>query len=516
MNPTTESQIDDLSLYRNPIINADWPDPDVIRVGEDYYLVASSFNRAPGLPVLHSRDLVNWTLLTYALAAVEPQEHYRLPRHGTGVWAPSIRFHNGLFHIVFPDPDRGIFVVSATEPSGPWSEPRALLEGLGLIDPCPLWDEDGSTYLVHGWAASRSGIKNKLTVIPVDAGLTHTTGPGVAVIDGGKLAGYTTLEGPKFYRRDGWYWIFAPAGGVADGWQSVFRSRTVYGPYEDRIVMRQGRSGTNGPHQGAWVDTPDGSEWFFHFQDRGPIGRVVHLQPLSWTDDNWPVIGTPTAGSEWGTPVDSHPMPLGGVQGPRTLARGDDFSGGLGSQWYWQANPDPRWAEVDGAGHLVLQAVANDTGSLRSLPQVLAQQVPGLRSRITTTLSLAGPVGTRAGLVVLGRDYLWVGLRLGADGSHIEVASKTRESFDETVLFSRETTPAKSVQVRLDINEWAIATVSLRADGDDWTALPEQFPVSEGQWIGAEIGLFATAPFGSPTPGSALFGAVDIDVFDQQ
>nr|BFF27893.1 hypothetical protein GCM10025732_58580 [Glycomyces mayteni] len=290
VNPIWTADLGD-GTYRNPVLNADWSDPDAIRVGDDFYLTASSFHRVPGLPVLHSRDLVNWTIIGHALTRLVPEEDFRTPQRGGGVWAPALRHHAGRFWIVYPDPDRGLFVTSAEDPAGPWSEPLLLKGGKGLIDPCPLWDEDGSAYLVHGWAKSRAGINNRLTVHRMSSDATELLDEGVVVIDGDALDGYRTLEGPKFYKRDGWYWIFAPAGGVAEGWQSAFRSRDPLGPYEDRIVLAQGSTAVNGPHQGAWVDTREGADWFLHFQDKGFLGRVVHLQPMRWDEDGWPVIG---------------------------------------------------------------------------------------------------------------------------------------------------------------------------------------------------------------------------------
>ncbi len=222
--------------YTNPVLNADWPDPDAVQVDGSYYLIASSFNRVPGLPILRSRNLVDWEHLGHALPEL-PGRHYSLPRHGSGVWAPALRHHDGKFWIFYPDPDHGIFVLTATDPAGPWTEPHLLYAGRGLIDPCPLWDDDGSAYLVHGWAKSRIGVKNRLTVHRMSPDARSLLDGGVHVIDGEDLAGYTTIEGPKFYKRDGWYWIFAPAGGVATGWQSVFRSRSPFGPYEGRRVL---------------------------------------------------------------------------------------------------------------------------------------------------------------------------------------------------------------------------------------------------------------------------------------
>ncbi|WP_432536004.1 glycoside hydrolase family 43 protein [Kineococcus arenarius] len=502
---------DDVTRFRNPVLDADWPDPDAIRVGEDYYLVCSSFNRVPGLPVLHSRDLVNWRILTHALPELTPREHHELPRHGGGAWAPAIRHHEGTFHVVYPDPDQGILVVSANDPAGPWSPPRTLLRGLGLIDPCPLWDDDGRTWLVHGWAKSRSGVKNRLTVVPVDAGLTTATGPGRTVVDGDDLPGFTTLEGPKLHRRDGWYWIFAPAGGVGTGWQSAFRSRSVLGPYEERTVLHQGGTDVNGPHQGAWVDTPDGQDWFLHFQDRGAAGRVVHLQPVRWGDDGWPVIGDAAEGETCGTPVREPRSPHGALQRSPVLPGSDGFTTGYGPQWRWQANPRTGWADA-GGGRLRLSALPNDTGNLRLLPQVLGQPLPGVRCTATVSVRLDGEGAGRAGITVLGRDYLWAGLRSGEDGTCLVVARRADGEHDETVLAEREPPADGTAHLRLDVTADARVRVHVRTGEEDWAATGPEFTATPGQWIGAEIGLFATAPLGGPAGPAAAVGPFTLEV----
>jgi beta-xylosidase len=240
-------------------------------------MTASSFNHVPGLPVLHSRDLVNWTLKGYALKNLYPEEHFKKVRHGGGVWAPSIRFHQGKFYIYYPDPDFGIYVITAQNINGPWSSPILVESGKGLIDPCPLWDDDGKVYLVHAYAGSRASIKSILVLKEMNKQGTRVTGDPVMIFDGHDTD--PTVEGPKIHKRNGYYYVFAPAGGVSTGWQLVLRSRHVFGPYERKMVMHQGKSSINGPHQGAWVDTPSGENWFFHFQDKGAYGRIVHLQP---------------------------------------------------------------------------------------------------------------------------------------------------------------------------------------------------------------------------------------------
>src|SRR6266511_5770808 len=165
--------------YRNPILHADYSDPDVVRVGDDFYLVAPSFNAAPGLPILHSKDLVNWTIIGHALPRQTPFEVFNKPQHGNGAWAPAIRFHNGEFYIFYPDPNYGIYLVKATNPAGPWSEPLLIKSAKGWIDPCPLWDEDGQAYLVNAFAGSRAGVKSILVISRISNDGTRLLDEGV-------------------------------------------------------------------------------------------------------------------------------------------------------------------------------------------------------------------------------------------------------------------------------------------------------------------------------------------------
>ncbi|GAA4439905.1 glycoside hydrolase family 43 protein [Phytohabitans houttuyneae] len=477
--------------YRNPVLHADWSDPDVIRVGEDFYLVASSFHRVPGLPILHSRDLVNWSIIGHGLPSLGPE--FDTPQHGCGVWAPAIRHHDGRFWIVYPDPDRGIFVITATDPAGPWSRPHLLKGGRGLIDPCPLWDDDGSAYLVHAWAKSRAGFNNKLTCHRMSPDATVLLDAGRHIVDGDALPGYRTLEGPKVYRRDGWYWVFAPAGGVPEGWQSAFRSRHVFGPYEDRIVLAQGDTQVNGPHQGAWVTTVDGADWFLHFQDKGAFGRVVHLQPMRWVD-GWPSIGAPP-----GQPVPSFAKPAGaGV--PTAPAAGDDFAGpDLGAQWSWAGNPRDGWASFPPGGGLRLACVPGE-GDLRQLPNVLGQRLPADRFRATAALRLTGTApGARAGLAIVGRGYAWIGIEHTRDGPVLvqRAAAPGEPERDAAPPAALGGSPvAVGVEVAPDARCQFLA-------GDRPIGPP--FVATAGQWVGATLGLFATGE-----DGAAEFAALGV------
>jgi beta-xylosidase len=307
--------------YHNPILHADYSDPDVIRVGGMFYMTSSSFSNAPGLPLLQSSDMVNWELVGHALPVLPPRDLFARPQPGKGVWAPALRHHDGKFWIFYPDPDVGIYVMTAQNFAGPWSAPRLLLAGKGIIDPAPLWDDDGKAWLLHGWAKSRSGINNILTLRSMAPDASRLLDDqGRDIINGDRLPGYFTIEGPKLHKKDGYYYVFAPAGGVETGWQAVFRSRRIEGPYEDHIAMAQGMTAVNGPHQGAWVDGVDGRDWFYHFQDKAAYGRVVHLQPMAWKD-GWPVIGADPDGDGVGEPVLQHAKPAGtdrGILNPAT------------------------------------------------------------------------------------------------------------------------------------------------------------------------------------------------------
>ncbi|RPJ06839.1 MAG: glycosyl hydrolase 43 family protein, partial [Spirochaetaceae bacterium] len=298
INPGISADSGD-GTYTNPILHADYSDPDAIRVGNDFYMVASSFNVVPGVPVLHSKDLVNWRIINHVVSQI-PFPAYDLPQHGRGAWAPSIRYHDGKYFAYIPMPDEGIFMSQADDPAGKWSNLVCVRPGKGWIDTCPFWDDDGQAYLVNAFANSRIGIKSILHLSRMKPDGTGLLDDGRHIFDGTKK--HPTIEGPKLYKRNGWYYIFAPAGGVPKGWQTVLRSRSIWGPYEDRIVLHQGSTNINGPHQGAWIELENEESWFLHFQDKGVFGRILHLQPMKWEND-WPVIGEDLDADGIGQPV---------------------------------------------------------------------------------------------------------------------------------------------------------------------------------------------------------------------
>ena len=489
--------------YKNPVLYADYSDPDVVRVGDDFYLVSSSFNAVPGLQILHSKDLVNWSLIGAVFEQQPPLARYALPQHGNGVWAPAIRYHRKEFYIYYPDPDLGIFVTKAKNPAGPWSTPVCIKQASGWIDPCPLWDEDGKAYLVHGFAGSRAGIKTILAVSPMAPDGLSLTGPDALVFDGHR--NHPTLEGPKFYKRNGYYYIFAPAGGVPTGWQLVLRSKNVYGPYEEKIVMDQGKTSINGPHQGAWVDTNAGEEWFLHFQGQGPYGRVVHLQPLVWKND-WPVIGEDPDGDGKGQPVLTYRKPkIKGQPQPRaTPATSDEFSGRtLGLQWQWHANPQDYWAYLNGPeGYLRLYSVMLPEGfkNLWQVPNLLMQKLPADVFTATTKLTFMPRIeGERVGLLMMGLNYAYIAIT--NQGGKLQLSQSTCLDADKLTT-ETSTSPVevpasyagKPLYLRVATKAGAKCQFSYSLDGQTFQPLGTEFQAREGKWIGAKVGLFSTRP----------------------
>jgi len=511
--------------YKNPVLYADYSDPDVCRVGKDYYMVASSFANAPGLPILHSNDLVNWSVVGYAIQKMIPEARFSTMQHGNGVWAPSIRYHNNEFYIYFGDPDAGIYMTKSKQATGPWSPLTLVKEGKGLIDACPFWDEDGRAYVAHGYAGSRAGMKSVLSVFEMTPDGKTAITESRLVFDG--HPNNTTVEGAKFYKRNGYYYIFAPAGGVKPGWQLALRSTNIYGPYEDKIVLAQGKSDFNGPHQGAWIDTPDGKQdWFMHFQDLYAYGRAVLLQPMRWVND-WPVMGEDKDGDGCGTPVETYQKPNVGKTYPiATPIENDEFDGlTLGLQWQWQANGNPIWYFPAGEkGYLRLFAweAFGAAKNLWDAPALLLQKFPAPDFKATTKLTF-NPFkkGERAGLVVMGQDYATLNIENTGNGlilnqSSCKDATKgTPEIVNASVSLSQST-----VYLRVEVKQTesvnnekikqpkANCTFSYSLDGNKYIPFGSAFAAWEGKWIGAKVGVFCQRP--QPLNDS---GYADVDWF---
>lgn len=496
--------------YTNPVINADYSDPDVCVAGEDYYLTASSFNCIPGLPILHSKDLVNWEIVGHAVKEMEPKQEFDRPSHGNGIWAPSIRYHNGEFYIYWGDPDYGVFMVKAKDPAGEWSKPLCVIPGKGLIDTTPLWDDDGRCYLVNAYANSRSRFASVIAIRELSADGTKPIGNPVIIYDGNGTES-RTCEGPKIYKRDGWYWVMFPAGGVPTGFQVAMRSKNPFGPYESKVVLAQGKTKINGPHQGAWVHTKFGEDWFLHFQDKEAYGRVVHLQPVTWKD-NWPVTGIDKDGDYCGEPVTTYrkPKTSGKVQVVNP-AESDEFSDTrLGLQWQWHANYNETFGmpTAFGSYRVYTHKVSEKFQNLWEVPNLLLQKTPADKFTATTKIRFTSKDQNQTGgLLMMGLDYSGLVVkRVGNDFQLLQISCKSADkgkpqteqliaTLKPTAVDQIDYQPGTHIDIymRMSVNDGKMH-FSYSLDGKKYTKCGTEFTMREGKWIGAKIGFVAYEP----------------------
>ena len=449
--------------YRNPVLNADFSDPDVIRVGSKYYMVASDFHFL-GMQVLESDDMVNWQYISQIYRRFDEPGWDTNAHYAGGSWAPSIRYHDGLFYVYFCTPDEGLYMSTAKDPHGPWAPLHLVKRVEKWEDPCPFWDEDGQAYL----GRSRHGAG------PI---IVHRMSPdGKTLLD----EGVTVYEGPvaegtKFMKRNGFYYLIIPEGGVGQGWQTVLRSRSIYGPYQRKVVLEQGSTKINGPHQGALVDAPDGSWWFYHFQETPVLGRVVHLQPARWQDD-WPLMGVDLDGNGIGEPVVSWKKPISS-NNSQPLRTDDDFSGPLGLQWQWNHNPvDTYWNLSARQGWLTLQALP--AVDLKACRNMLTQKVVGWQSESTTMVESSGD--NFAGLFCTGKEFRGIGLC--KDGIYVESGGQRqlvqKGSFAQ--VWFRVTNDCQQNR-----HQFAYSI-----DGEHFISAGKAFPMRGGYWKGIRTGLF--------------------------
>lgn len=514
--------------YTNPVINADYSDPDVCVVGDDYYMTASSFQCIPGLPILHSKDLVNWEIIGYALKELytgdtEKVNHFSQPRHGEGVWAPSIRYHQGEFYIYWGDPDFGVYMVKTKDPAGDWEKPVCVIPGKGMIDTTPLWDDDGRCYLVSAYANSRARFASVLVVRELSADGTKAIGNPVVVFDGNGTEN-RTCEGPKFYKRDGWYWIMCPAGGVPTGFQLAMRSKSPYGPYECKKVLAQGTTSVNGPHQGGWVHTKYGEDWFLHFQDKEAYGRVVHLQPVTWKD-NWPVMGVVPKKGYCGEPVITFRKPKSESATVQNPVESDEFNSPLlGKQWQWQANYNQTYGmpTVFGTMRIYTHKMDEKAQNMWMVPNMLLQKTPADCFTATAKLELTAKNDHQmGGIIMMGLDYsALVVKRVGESFQLVQLTCKSADKGkpeSANVLLTLKPTsidkidyqPANHEQIylRMKVNN-SKCSFSYSTNGKKFTDVGSEFTMREGKWIGAKIGLLATEPAGDNGRGW-----IDVDWF---
>lgn len=491
--------------YRNPVLPADFSDPDVIRVGNDFFMVASSMNYVPGVPVLHSKNLVEWRLVNYVVKKL-PFARFDRVCAGDGAWAPSLRYRGGKYYCVIPFPDEGIYVSETEDPFGEWSPLRPLVTGKGIIDPCPVWTEDSRCFLAVAFAKSRAGFNSRIGLYEVDCNLTRCLSDGYRIVYDGRDHN-PTIEGPKFYRRGGYFYILAPAGSVRSGWQVALRSRDVYGPYESKIILMQNDSPVNGPHQGALVDLPDGTWAFLHFQDLGPYGRVVHLQPAVWRGD-WVLCGKLTDQDIAGTPVEEGDYPVE-VRTDYRLQESDGFVGGrLSLMWQTPANPREDWYSPGDGLRLFCRGALPEKGdrsgvsaALCDLPRLLTAKITRLNFTAEAAAELAlKEEGDEVGFAVTGEEYAALCVR--------------RTGGENVLLFLTGGSAGERTLVcgRADGTEglFGLTAVHRGHDGLDCEfsycgkPLQPSFSAVRGRWVGAKLAIYARNVRGDEESGGLV------------
>lgn len=503
-------------MYKNPIILCDYSDPDVIRTGDDYFMVASSFNFTPGLPILASKNLVNWKLVNYAAENI-PIARYAYPQNAQGIWAPSFSFHNGIYYIIVGIPDEGIYITQTENILDKWSPLKQIVAAKGFIDPFLFWDDDGKAYVYHAYAKSRCGFNSKIGVLDFDPGTGRCVGEDHIVYDG--TIENPTIEGPKVYKRNGFYYIFAPAGGVAEGWQSVLRSRSPEGPWESRVVLHQGNTDINGPHQGAWVETPFGENWFIHFQERGIYGRVTHLEPMVWKND-WPLMGSSVNnGIIPGEPVLKYrsPQAKGAKIFNGLVTKSVRAFDGAGLSWQWSGNHTDAFAKNAGVQNEDIESFRLNVMNVSSYSEKAVPVLWNSANVLTRKICYDNfyfkakadlselPIGGRTGLVFMGDEYASVAVERGKAGFFLVYIKSQNTKLTDVIREESEIQRIplvlepdnQSIRFKMDFipfSEYSGAVQFIVKAGKVFHQLKwksDFFATENAHWVGGRFGLYA-------------------------
>ena len=445
-----------------------------------------------GIPVLHSQDLVNWKIIGRAYDRLDIAPQYsEMEAYSRGSWAPSITYHGGWFYLYFCTPTEGLFMTKTQNPAGPWEPLHCVHRTEGWEDPCPFWDEDGTAYLGHSVLGAGPIIVHKMSA------------DGKTLLDDGRVV-YVgkTAEGTKFYKSHGYYMLVIPEGGVGKGWQTVLRSKeSVYGPFEKRVVLQTGKTNVNGPHQGSLIELDNGESWFIHFQDTGALGRICHLQPVTW-EDGWPVMGC------HGEPVSICQKPNTGIVCPPSRPQSSDTfeEPSLGLQWAVNHNPvDGKLSLTEAPGALRMYSM--EAGHLLHARNTVTQKLMGRKGQITVRLSASGMAeGQRAGLAVLGgRAENWIEAQKRDGKLFVEAAAGGIAAYGPqagNILFFR-------CNVDLD----GVTSFCFSLDGSVFMPLGGACEIVNGFWKGARPALYTFHTPGS-TGGYADWHNFTYEMFD--
>ena len=479
--------------YRNPILKGFHPDPSITRVDDDYYLVTSTFSYFPGIPVFHSRDLVNWTQIGNAIDRPDQLDFGRLGM-SRGVFAPAIEQHAGVFYILNTCVDcGGNFVITASNPAGPWSDPVWLPEIEGGIDPSLFFDEDGSAWILNNGPPAGKPLYEGHRAIWIqrfDPGAKKMVGPRTLLVNGGIDISKKPIwiEGPHIIRKDGFYYLIAAEGGTAEGHSQVaLRSRSITGPYvpgprnpvlTQRDLPRDRSFPITSAGHADFVHTETG-EWWATFLAVRPyagdyynIGRETFLMPVKW-EDGWPRITAPgeaipyVAAKPRLTGQPAAPVPTSGAFSIR-----DEFDGSaLPPYWMMMRNPRERWWTL-ASGQLRLRARGTGLGDMGN-PSVLGRRQQHINAAASTLVRfLPQREGDEAGLVAIQNDEYWYSLAVGLMGVILKRRAGPGDPPEGRTLASAPLAVRAGAPVRLRIEaRGGEYSFFYSADGGAWRAL---------------------------------------------
>lgn len=508
--------------YSNPLFYDEFSDPDMIRVGQDYYLTGTTMHAMPGLPILHSRDLVNWSFVTYVFDRLDLGPDFRLEDskeiYGQGIWAPSFRFHNGTYYI-FANVNRfGLQVFRANNIRGPWKHNRIEK---GLHDLSVLFDDDGKAYAAYGARTIR--------IVEFNKELTALLPETDRVLVGPELG---LGEGSHFYKIKGKYYIVSaiPGGHVP---MKCARADSLAGPWEVKTISENESQGIGQSyrfkdfrrrvplfeltkpnpaerasltlHQGGIIDIPSTGEWWgYSMQDHNSVGRLTSLSPVTWVD-GWPFFGLPgnltRTPKSWVKPNVGRAEPISSP-----YERSDDFSGTkLKPVWQWNHLPEEgKWSLAERPGFLRLHSLA--APSFWEARNSLTQRAIGPESTATAVMDTSGmKAGDVAGLALLNLPYIWLGVKRDGDRYSVELYEQNEgKSISEPLGQSRI-----HLRVHCDFDR-DIGQFSYSMNGREFKKIGEEFqlPFQLKTFQGVRYSLFHYNGLGAPG------GFVDFDSFD--
>lgn len=492
--------------FVNPIRPGDFSDIDAIRVGEDFYAISSTLHVSPGMAVMHSKDLVNWRIISHGVqdvAAIVPNMRWdRMNAYGRGVWAGAIRHHDGKFWIYFGTPDEGIFVTTATDPAGPWEPPHAVWSVKGWDDCCPFWDEDGQGYLVLTNFATdpKNGKSYNIHLMKMTPDNRSLVSESDQIIYQSRGS-----EASKLFKHNGIYYHYFSEVKTEGRVPMMNRSKSLAGPWETRQIGHVNKAVDKEPNQGGLIELANGQWWFLTHQGSGDWeGRALALLPVTWID-GWPIIGNVGAdgiGSMvWSAkkPIEGFPVLTPGMNDQFDVAK-------LGEQWEWNHQPRAeKWSLSERPGYLRLHAFKSLEGdNLRKVANVISQRVYRAReSTVTVKLDLTNlAAGQRAGVCHFARTYSTLGI--------------VQEGTTRTLAFSNNGQMTRGPAITSDTlylrSTWGaegVSHYSYSVDGEKFIPFGDAYQLTWGSYRGDRVGVYSYN-------NTADDGFVDVDWFDHR